>query len=610
MNVAIARFSRLLLLFVVIVSVYVPVIAQNMPVTTPPRSSGSSSLNLDFKFDESLGNTFYVDMLGLEASQMPFAPEVRVDPTRYILGPNDLIGVIIRGALSLNYRAIGVNVEGDIILPSVGTISVAGLNLFDARDAIRQTVEQEFRNVTVQVSLDKPRPMSVHITGDIPYPGRVSVPYGTRLDVPLLGALLEIPTDEEPPTTGGSLTRGLFPSYFDVPGMSPNSMSEISRNSDRPILTMSDLLRSRKWQFRSIRIKHANGTESFADLFDYYYGGNLDANTMLYDGDQLQVVQWQETDPRVSISGEVNYSLDISFRADDNLARLLRIGGGFSGNADTTRISIYRSSRDGISHIQLSASNTNLDTYALQANDRIVVHGLTFESSNFAASVIGQVDTKGIFPIREGSTTAYDLLRLAGGLQADALPKAAYIARSKSAITNQPELNRHSVRDFMRGSDQMVQGLSWLELEENIRKNRIYLNAANEQQLRSIKVMDGDSLIIPRDLNTVYVYGQVSNPGYVEYQPGASVYDYIDATGGYTLSSDRKKLYLIKAGSLSWADATNSTIESGDMIYVDRTLLDDNVQRRNFLVQRQTFYATLILTISSTTFAILNYLRN
>src|SRR5690606_1708565 len=144
--------------------------------------------------------------------------------------------------------------------------------------------------------------------------------------------------------------------------------------------------------------------------------------------------------------------------------------------------------------------NTNLDTYELQANDRIVVHGLTFESSNFAASVIGQVDSKGIYPIREGSTTAFDLLRLAGGLQTDALPKAAYIARSQSAITNQPEMNRHSVRDYMRGSDQMVQGLSWLELEENIRKNRIYFNAADEQQLRSIKVMDGDSLIIPRDL--------------------------------------------------------------------------------------------------------------
>src|SRR5690606_16533495 len=154
---------------------------------------------------------------------------------------NDLIGVIIRGALSLNYRAMGVNVEGDVILPSVGTIRVAGLNLVDAREAIREEVEKDFRNVTVQVSLDKPRPMSVHITGDIPYPGRVAVPYGTRLDVPLLGALLEIPTDEEPPATGGSLTRGLFPSYFDVPGMSSNSMSELSNTSDRPILTMADL---------------------------------------------------------------------------------------------------------------------------------------------------------------------------------------------------------------------------------------------------------------------------------------------------------------------------------------------------------------------------------
>jgi protein involved in polysaccharide export with SLBB domain len=461
--------------------------------------------------------------------------------------------------------------------------------------------------VQIDVMLDKPRPLTVHIYGDVPYPGRISVPFGTRLDVPLSGALITLPEQPTSPNTQSSLTRQLFPSFLDIPGLSPTNMGDTE--SSPGAVALIDLVRSRTFQFRNIEIRRANGEVMYADLFDYYWGGNLDANPILYDGDQIYIATTRESDTRISISGAVHYPIELPYRKDDTIGRLLNIAGGFTSNADTTEFKLYRSEGMSVTVNSLS-NNEETVTDFLQPNDRIVVPALTLDNANFSASVTGHVVAPGIYPIREDATTAWDLLNIAGGLSSDGLGRAAYIVRSKSPVANQADIARASTRELMRGSDQMVQGLSWLELEQRINKNRIYLNAANETQLRAIKIIDGDSLIVPRDMKTVYVFGQVNQPGYVEHSPGASISHYLDETGGFTKSSDSKKVYVIKAGSLAWADAYNTTIESGDMIYIDRVLLDDNLQKRNFLVQRQTFFATLVLTISSTTFAILNYLRN
>jgi polysaccharide biosynthesis/export protein len=607
MNMAYAGVLRQVCTLLLIACLGSPLTAQNLPTRPPSTSGGSSSVNLDFKFDETLGTTFYVDMLGLEAAKLPFSPEVRIDPSRYIVGPNDLMGVIITGTFSLNYRAMGVNAEGDLYLPSIGAVQVAGMSLLDARAAIKGAVEKQYRNVMVDVMLDKPRPLTIHVYGDIPYPGRISVPYGTRLDVPLSGALIKM---TEMPTSAvgqSSLTRQLFPSFLDIPGMSPTNLNDAESNSG--VLALIDLVRERKYQFRSIQVQRANGDVFYADLFDYYWGGNLEANPILYDGDQIFVTTSRESDTRISISGAVHYPIELPYRSDDTIERLLKIAGGFTANADITELKLYRSVGMNVTQTSMQLNDATKKAL-LMPNDRLVVSALTLEKSNFSASVTGHVVTPGIYPIREDVTTAWDVLNIAGGLSADGLGRAAYIVRSKSPVANQPELARASTRELMRGSDQMVQGLSWLELEQRINKNRIYLDASNETQLRAIKIIDGDSLIVPRDMKAVYVFGQVNLPGYVEHKPSATISHYLASTGGFTKSSDPKRVYVIKAGSLAWADAYNSTIESGDMIYVDRVLLDDNLQKRNFLVQRQTFFATLVLTISSTTFAILNYLRN
>jgi len=610
MNVAIARFSRLLLFFVVVVGVCEPLIAQNVPVTTPPRTSGSSSLNLDLKFDEALGNTFYVDMLGLEASQMPFAPEVRVDPTRYILGPNDLLGVIIRGALSLNYRAIGVNVEGDIILPSVGTISVAGLSLVDARDAIREAVEKEFRNVTVQVSLDKPRPMSIHITGDIPYPGRVSVPYGTRLDVPLIGALMEISQASEG-TDAEALSKALYPSSLELPGLSNTGL--MSTGQETNSLRVMDLLNDGRWQLRSVEINKLDGTTYHADLYDYYFGGNLDANPILYDGDRIQITVLSDGDARVSISGAVKSPIEMPYRDDDTVEKLLRIAGGYTSNADVSKLNIFSLSSGGTSSVTVDLTNASGMNRQVEANDRLIVPRSFSATTNTRATVVGHAQMAGMYPIVDGVTTAYDLVQMAGGSDDDALGRAAFITRANPIVRDLRNSQDHNLAQLMRGSDQFVQGLNWFELEEKARQNRIYFNVDDEREMRAIRIFDGDSLIIPRDESTVFVYGQVAKPGIAEYQSNKSALDYIAQAGGFSISANRKNVYLIKAGSRNWVNALDSNIESGDWIYVDRIPLDDLTQQRLFRIQRQGLYTaafTALVSAVSTTIAILIYYKN
>lgn len=613
MNMAFAGVLRLLIALMLLAGVGSPLSAQNLPTKPPSSSSGSSSVNLDFKIDETLGTTFYVDMLGLEAAKLPFSPEVRIDPSRYIIGPNDLIGVIITGTFSLNYRALGVNIEGDVYLPSIGKVQVAGLTLLNTRAAIKDAVEKQFRNVMVDVMLDKARPLTVHVTGDVPYPGRVSLPYGTRLDVPLLGALIEMPTEEASSGDLGALSRSLSASSVEVPGLSTSNSFPDPSQVGSATNSVRSLLESEEFRLRSIRIERRDGSTILADLHDYYFGGNLDANPILEDGDQVQLVRSNGSDARVSLSGAVYTSVDVQHRGDDTLERLLRISGGFTTNADTSVVSIYRTNADGTTLVTINMSRAGAMQTVLLPNDRVVVNEQSKAYQNARATILGRAKSSGIYPITDGVTTAYDVLAMAGGLESDALAKGAYITRM-SAVSDDTSLPKQTeIAQLLRSSDQYLQGLNWFELEEKARRNRVYLDVSNEQSLRSVRMYDGDSLFIPRDERTVFVYGQVNNPGFIEHATGRTLDEYINAMGGYSISANPKKVYVIKAGTRTWMDARDSMIESGDWVYVDRHPLDDLNQQRMYRVQRQgliTSALTVLFSAVSTTVAILIYYRN
>ena len=79
-----------------------------------------------------------------------------------------------------------------------------------------------------------------------------------------------------------------------------------------------------------------------------------------------------------------------------------------------------------------------------------------------------------------------------------------------------------------------------------------------------IQLEEGDSLVVPRLINSVSVLGQVYNPTAIAFVPGKNMDFYLATTGNPTDNADINNLYVIRAdGSV----LTNSNCESGMLFW-------------------------------------------
>ena len=118
------------------------------------------------------------------------------------------------------------------------------------------------------------------------------------------------------------------------------------------------------------------------------------------------------------------------------------------------------------------------------------------------------------------------------------------------------------------------------ELVENSPSNGrvvIELDAAINGDPESNILLDpGDSLFIPKAINTVSVIGEVNSSNSNLYNPALSTKDYISLSGGFSSRADKDNLYIIKANgsvipltkSLFGLGLSTYKIQKGDTIVV------------------------------------------
>ena len=103
------------------------------------------------------------------------------------------------------------------------------------------------------------------------------------------------------------------------------------------------------------------------------------------------------------------------------------------------------------------------------------------------------------------------------------------------------------------------------------------VNAALSGDLMAnITLEDGDSLVIPQDIYTVTVVGEIRRPGTHTFQAGLDLDDYLGLSAGLTARAEEKELYVVRADgsvlrpSKSWFRFTGgkSTLSPGDTIVV------------------------------------------
>lgn len=526
----------------------------------------------------------YVDELGLGIIANGFMMEDAIDPDSYQLGPMDALTITLRGSVPVIMRGVVVNPMGEIVLPTIGNINVRDLTITQARARIAEQAARYYRFDQLSVTLDVPKPVAVHLAGEAPRPGLQYVPTSTRVDRVVLSNIftatsarsMTVVSDNGDGASGSAAQAAAIPAVSGITPATPFNLANLQREFD-----LGDN-RLHHYSLRNVTIEHRDGSRSSADLIGYYYSGDLDLNPMLKNGDRIILEGRNQNSARVSVSGMVRRSFESEFRDGDTVSKLIRMAGGFNEYANTERVRVL----NGGSVQMVNASD--FDTFVLEPDARLIIDRATRSRGNHSAWVSGEVLNPGIYPIVEGVTTVGDLIDMAGGLTEDALLNGAFIDRNSvwaERMLEQPDYD-WSLGLIHRTSEVYMESVNSMYLERAGSLSLVPIDLNNSSKTGAIKVSDNDRLIIPKDRNTVTVIGQASNTGYYPFVQGANVHHYIDQAGGYTAAADKNRIFVIKAGSMVWQRFEETTIESGDMIYVDRIPRETFVSARQFELTR------------------------
>lgn len=515
------RINRVLILGLIAISATLTshTVAQAQSGNTRDRNQTGSGFGTE--------GFYYIDDVGLQLSIGAMAQEGYVDPATYRLGRMDVLSIEIQGVAPILFRGLIVNADGALVIPTVGIVSVRDITLNEAIVRVRQAMSQKYRSDQISVTLERLKPVLVHITGDVDTTRSLVIPANTRLS---------------------------------------NVITPIIQNmSGQQVLT------------RFIEIKNRTGETRIADLEAFQLGGFLEDNPFLQDGDVILLTNRTWSEPRISITGGVPRQILFDYRDDDNLTKLFRIASGYRFDADTSHFLINRIEGNRVTQIRVEGSITQNSDYPLLANDRIVIPVLPDSYVMHAATIRGEVSVPGTYPIIRNRSTLEQLIAMSGGLKSTALTQGIIVERRAPRILpNQGNL-------FARTSDQYTEGFEYLQTEREL-SSFIFLDVRNPESYDFV-IMDQDVITIPKDETTVYVFGQVNRTGYYVHKPGQTVKQYLELAGGFGLAAEASRIFVIKSGSYIWLTPEQTTVESGDMIFVDRKPYEDIQTARQYDLQ-------------------------
>ena len=479
-----------------------------------------------------------------------------IDPTQYMVGAGDMMLISLSQPLKVN-QALPVTAEGMLILPHVGALSVSGMTLEEARKAVFDALDAKLpRPAEGSLSLLQPRPIIVQVIGRVKSPGLITPTAGTPVSVALQFA--DIPTEREGVKN--------FMTYS-KPG--PEDAGYRARLGERYFGFSDNLSRS----LRTISIRHGDGSVSRADLMMYQATGKAEFDPFLREGDVVLVPALEQNAPRIGIFGAVRNPGSVEFVEGDKLSDLLKIGMGADPSARITSAKLVRA--DGsetalmADEIDSGVPHRNL---ALQPGDRVFTYATRPQGRSGSVAVDGEVAAPGVYPITPGKTTLLELVSMAGGFTSSSWPSLGELYRKRIGADGMPvQAEREKILNFQMSNLAIEDTLHW-SVGSKADEGRVAVDFHRLFALRDssadVTLEDGDIFLVPRNTGTVYVNGQVNNPGYIPWEDGRDFDWYIERAGGFGESATSDRARVIKANTRAWVDAGDTTIEPGDMIYV------------------------------------------
>ncbi len=323
-----------------------------------------------------------------ERKGTPYAPlDCPIDPANYRLGPGDALTIFIWGNAQAQYE-LTVTPEGNLLLPTIGPVSVAGLNLSEAKRLLEDELLQRYRNVQVVTDLTGLREFRVYVGGAVKSPGVFTATAVTRVSeiIEFAGGFI----GEESPS---GFMRGEQYRSQPPPGIASH---------------------------RKILVTHLDGRTDTADVLRFEIFGDLKYNFTLSDGDRIFVPLREKTINLYGIFGGVRNPGFYEYSPRDSLKDLIMLGHGLSLDADSTSAEIIRFNSDAKSTSSirvplrriLDCESADLQ---LKPDDRVFIAIKRDYHEKQMVLIMGQVKNPGFYPIVPESTYLSQIINLAGG---------------------------------------------------------------------------------------------------------------------------------------------------------------------------------------------------
>lgn len=193
----------------------------------------------------------------------------------YRLGPGDTLEVIMSGRVDVARQLVIVTPDGNIHLPPIGTIPVAGLTVTEARKAVTERAAPLFKFFDLALSVVQARSFEVTVSGEVERPGTYAVTATDRLHQVVAAA-------------GGITPRG---------------------------------------SHRNIKLLRQGKEERTADLLEFALRGDMSQNPYMTEGVTVYV---PPKGPSVTLLGSVARPGEYEIGEDPSLRSLLALTGGLS----------------------------------------------------------------------------------------------------------------------------------------------------------------------------------------------------------------------------------------------------------------------------------------
>ena len=492
-------------------------------------------------------------ILNKDKQQERFVTDRIVDPDKYIVGPGDELHINIISSNETFDHSLVISPTGQLLIPSVGMVNCNKLKLSQLVKEIKKEIRSWNTNVRINVELINIREFRILVLGQFDNAGYFIVTPMTKVS----DLFNQIKTEHNQKAKE-AIKVNKESSFSETFGMRSRIAVDDFYNrklglEEEPDNDLSHLSK------RNIQIFRGKDTIK-VDLEKFKVNGNQELNPYVQQEDVIKIPYAKRF---FTVHGGVQKPGKYEYKSGDKILDAVTIAGGFHPDAVVDSISLIRTSLpNDTKSIYFTQKQCELEF--LEPEDHLMVPYSYNEDPHEIVEIVGEINYPGTYPIKIGTTTISDIIRLAGGFLPSADSSKIYINNKTIVKIPDRELERILLKDEINRS---IEEKAYVKARIRTEKGAL------ETSLNTIKnnnylVTSNDVIFIQKYFPYVEVIGAVESPGRYPFSSANNANDYIKLAGGVTKNASRKRFVIKSTTGQRLKVSRNLDLQYGDVVFI------------------------------------------